>query len=357
MTVDLSKHVNLPWLAKNTIFLCRHGSHAYNTNTPESDEDFKGVAIAPREVYLGFSKTWEQAESKEPDLVIYELRKFFRLASENNPNIFECLWVSSSDYILVAPLGEKLLANRDLFLSKKVKHTFSGFAASQLKRMKAHRRWLLSPVTHKPTREEYGLPERTLVPADQLMTAEAAIRKEMDSWELDLSGLDDAQRIALLEKIAKVISDLQISDDTKPRRAGRLLGFDENMIEVLDRERKYTTALREWQQYNEWKTKRNPKRAALEAKMGFDGKHAMHLCRLLKMCREILTTGKVIVKRPDAEELLAIRNGAWSYDQIVEWAEQQDKEMQELVKTSPLPKTPDLAKLDELCINLIEASL
>ncbi len=354
---DLSKHVNLPWLASRTILLVRHGSHCYGTNTPASDEDFKGVAIAPREVYLGFSKVWEQAESKDPDLVVYELRKFFRLASENNPNIFECLWVAPSDHISISPLGERLLENRDAFLSKKVKFTFCGYAISQLKRIKSHKKWLLNPVTRKPTRVEFGLPERTLVPTDQLMAAEAAIRKEMDSWELDLSGLDDAQRIALLEKMAAVIHDLQISSDDKPRRAGRLLGFDENMIEVLDRERKYTAALREYQQYNEWKENRNPKRAADEAKFGVDLKHAYHLVRLLRMCREILTTGKVIVKRPDAEELLAIRNGAWSYDQIVEWAEQQDKDMQELVKTSALPKTPDLQKLDELCVSIIESSI
>jgi len=45
----------------------------------------------------------------------------------------------------------------------------------------------------------------------------------------------------------------------------------------------------------------------LEAKFGFDTKHAMHLIRLLRMAREILETGVVHVKRPDAEELSAIR--------------------------------------------------
>ena len=102
--LDLLKHVNLPWLSKNTLILCRHGSWAYGTNTPESDEDFKGVAVAPREMYLGFSKTWEQAESKEPDLVIYELRKFFNLAAGGNPNITELLYVDPSDHILISPL-------------------------------------------------------------------------------------------------------------------------------------------------------------------------------------------------------------------------------------------------------------
>jgi len=42
------------------------------------------------------------------------------------------------------------------------------------------------------------------------------------------------------------------------------------------------------------------------------------LVRLLRMCHEILTMGKVIVRRPDAEELLAIRDGVYTYDQLME---------------------------------------
>src|ERR1039458_5020213 len=34
-------------------------------------------------------------------------------------------------------------------------------------------------------------------------------------------------------------------------------------------------------QYNGWKAQRNPKRAELEAKFGYDTKHAMHLVRLM----------------------------------------------------------------------------
>ena len=34
---------------------------------------------------------------------------------------------------------------------------------------------------------------------------------------------------------------------------------------------------------------------------------------------EIITEGKVLVKRPDAEELLAIKNGAWSFEKVMEF--------------------------------------
>lgn len=120
-------------------------------------------------------------------------------------------------------------------------------------------------------------------------------------------------------------------------------------------ERAFFEAQREWEQYEKWLKERNAMRAKLEAKFGYDTKHAMHLVRLMRMCREILATGEVIIDRPDREELIAIRSGAWSYDQLMEWAERQDQALAVLYESCTiLPKTPDVKKLDALCIELVE---
>lgn len=154
-----------------------------------------------------------------------------------------------------------------------------------------------------------------------------------------------------------VLAEMKVSMDDRWQGAARTLGYDENFLALLDRERKYTAAQREWEQLQNWKATRNPKRAELEAKHGYDVKHAMHLVRLLRMCREILTTGEVIVQRPDREELLAIRNGAWSYDKLVGWAEDEDRALEALYVSSTLPKVPDRGALDRLCVELVEESL
>lgn len=73
------------------------------------------------------------------------------------------------------------------------------------------------------------------------------------------------------------------------------------------------------------------------------------------MCEEILKTGQVIVKRPDAEFLLSIRNGAWDYDKLVAFAEQKEKEIMTI--KSDLPWAPDVKKLEELCIKLTQSML
>jgi len=306
---------NLTWLPKRTIFLTRHGSQAYGTSTPTSDLDVKGICVPPKEYMLGFHKVFEQAEVKgDPDMVIYDIRKFFKLASDCNPNIIEVLFTSPEDWFHTTPSFQKLWANRHLFLSRKARHTFSGYAMSQLKRIHTHKRWLLNPPTHKPTREEYGLSDQH----------KAVSRDEMGAFD-------------------KLIED----------------GYtvDEHAMRVLQKEKAYQNALTEYTQYENWKKTRNEKRAATEAEFGYDTKHAMHLVRLLRMCREILVEGVVHVKRPDADELRAIRNGAWTYSELMLWAEQQDKDLDQLYAQSPLPHASDRDKLDQLCIEIIEEML
>lgn len=312
---------NLGWLSERTIFLCVHGSRAYGLATEESDLDVKGISVPPREYFHGFLHRFEQAESKDPDLTVYDVRKFFQLAADCNPNIIEILWVADEDVIQTSEWGEYVRHFRTHFLSKKAKYTFSDYAVAQLKRIKTHRKWLLDPPTHKPTRDEFGLPETTVVSPD-IMGA-----------------------IAVLEGATGVQSDAYT------------LKFGPEVMHAYQRERAYHNALTRWQQYENWRRNRNSARAEMEKRFGFDAKHAMHLVRIMRMCREILTTGEVVVRRPDREELLAIRNGAWSYDQLIEWAERQDAEMNDLLEKSPLRKSPDRVYLDALCRNVVEGMI
>lgn len=362
MTFDMSAVYtgNLEWLPARTLYVTRHGSHAYGTSTPDSDLDLRGICVAPMQYYLGFSKAFEQVVQNQPiDLTVFELRKFMKLASDANPNTLEILYTDPSDHLLVVPLMERLLDNRDLFLSKKVKHTFSGYSRAQMKRINTHYRWLKNPPLAPPTRAEFDLPERTVIPADQLDAAESAVKKQVDRWSWrELEHLDPATRQAMQDEFSRRLLEItQWSWDEVGEKlyntAAKSVGYDANFIEYLDMERRYTARLREWQHYQDWKAKRNPKRAALEAKFGYDCKHACHLIRLARMCREILTTGQVLVRRPDAEELLEIRNGAWTYEQLVEFSDRQDNELETLVKISTLPKQPDREKLDALCEEMI----
>jgi uncharacterized protein len=310
---------NLEWLSANTIFLTYYGSRAYGLSTPESDVDIRGIAIPPKRYWLGHVHRFEQAELKgDVDCVIYNISKFFKLAADGNPSIIEQLYTDESDFICTTTAGKMIIDNRDLFLSKKIKYTFCGYSHSQLQRLKAHRRWVLQEGDiHKPTRAEFSLPEQAVLSAD--------IRGAIDKMTEEDVGIT----------------------------------FSGNVMELFKKEREYAAACREYANYETWVKNRNPKRAAIERRIGFDGKHASQLIRLMIMAAEILSTGKVIVKRPpeDREWLVGLKTGNtdWRYETMMEWVEKKSAEIEELVKTSTLPNKPDHEKIDDMLIEIVEA--
>lgn len=305
-SLDRIRSLSPSWVGQNLIFACLGGSHAYGLATPESDIDVRGVTIAPREYYLGFLNHFEQAEGQE--CVVHDLRKFCQLAADCNPNIIELLFGDSRMCFASNASWEKIQDKRDLFLSTKAQYTFSGYAMAQLKRIRTHRRWLLQPAEIKPTREAFGLPETTLISKDIMGAIEA----------------------------------------------GKETNFSAEVMTTYHKERAYHNAMQEHAQYTNWKATRNPKRAAMEAKFGYDTKHAMHLVRLMTMGQELLTTGKLTVLRPDAKLLLEVRNGFWTYERLEAWATQMDEDIKLAAAKSPLPARPDRVGIDALCREIIE---
>lgn len=359
VNLDFIKKSNLSWLHNNLLFVTLHGSHAYGTNTPTSDIDLRGIVIKPKQYYFGNLNSFEQAQFKDPyDCVLFDLNKFVKLASDANPNALEIIFTEESDHLFVSKIGEELLSIRDNFLSKKCRYTLSGYAHSQLRRINVHRRWLLHPITNKPERKDFGLPENhKLIPEHQLLEIEATIRNILDDWKPDTTGMENDVAIKFNNELYDILLDLKISHDDMDLYAAKYLGLNDNLIEAFKQERKYKLALREYKQYQEWKKNRNPVRADLEAKYGIDWKHGMHLVRLFKCCEEVLRYGKLNIKRQDAQELLEIRNGSWTFDQLIEWSENKEKEINALYQTSTLPKEPNRKFIDQWLVSTIDKFL
>jgi len=302
------------------IFFVRHGSYAYGLNIPSSAEDFKGICIKPKAAYFGFTQNFEQHEhmgskSDGVDSVVYSLEKFAKLAADCNPSIIEVLHVADEDVIRCDEYGEMLRAHKDDFISKKAKHTFNGYAHAQLHRIKTHKQWLMNPPKAPPQRKDFGLSETCKVSKSELGAYDAVVAQGI---EIDVP---------------------------------------KDLLTLFTREKAYMAAMVHYEQYLDWVKSRNAARALLEVQFGYDTKHGMHLLRLMRMCREILLTGKVLVKRPDRDDLLDVRFGRRGYDSLVDEAERIEAECNVLYETSTLPYKPNFNKLDELIISMTEAYL
>lgn len=302
-----------------SIYRVIHGSRAYGTHRPDSDYDEKGVCVLsdPR-YYFGFSN-FEQKDSgweDGTDRQIYDIRKFIKLALDCNPNIIEIFYVDDSDIIFINDDGKLLREQRDMFLSRLAANTFIGYAMAQLYRIQGHYNWIQNPP-NKPNENDF-------VTNYQIEMGQV--------WEREF----DNHIVRTWLEDASAPSTLCVEH------------FDKAALK---------TANKKFNQYESWKRDRNPARADLEANYGYDCKHAMHLVRLLREGKELLTEGKVLVRRPDAQELNDIRNGKFSYPELIQYAEQLKVEIFAAEKISPLPAKPDYEKAEKFLIDIIRKRL
>jgi predicted nucleotidyltransferase len=291
------------------IFNCVSGSKLYGTSTPESDDDIRGVCIPPMEVLLDpFMKFNVKDSFDGEDKAIYDLGKFMSLCADSNPNIVELLFVPEQNTLFTSPEWKLVVENKNLFLSKNVKHRFLGYAFAQLEAIKRHREWFIQPPDHKPTREEFGLKQTPLVSEGALQNVLAV------SHELFLPEHHDE----------------------------------------LVRERAYRDAKKKWDNFQQWQKNRNPKRKGTEEKFGYDTKYASHLFRLMEEGKELLLTGNITFPLPKAKQLLEIKNGFLTYERVLTLASTIEIEFEDLYDRSILPHNPNRNSLKELYFEIVK---
>jgi hypothetical protein len=368
-------------LERHAIFLTLAGSQAHGTAREGSDVDVRGVCVAPLPVRLSVFHTFEQYEGPldpalaaavlprlmthptaslaldvKTECVVYDVAKLVALLSEANPSALELLFSDERDWLLVTPAWRRLHDARHRFLTKRVQQTFLGYAMAQLKKIKTHRSWLLEPPKSKP---DFGLPTAggTLSVDDQ-HRLEHSIADRLRSYGVDPIDMPKATRIAVEERLEALARDvlnapLEELDSRLRAVATHALGLPGDVVTTLNAERKYRGAMKHWESYQSWKTQRNPARAELERRHGYDTKHAMHLVRLMRMGLEVLERGELVVRRPDAAELNAIRDGALSFDALVATATELEQRMRLAAERTTLPSDVDRELADALVVAIV----
>ncbi|HEY8227802.1 MAG TPA: nucleotidyltransferase domain-containing protein [Pyrinomonadaceae bacterium] len=295
-------------LPEGLISLCWRGSVAHGMYVPKSDpdsiddKDVMGIYIGPLEHYLGFGRddVYEKWEG-EWDCVFYELKKFVGLLLNCNPNVLTLLWLKPNGIIYENAIGARLREQREMFVTKKAYHSFSGYAHAQFKKMISFNQ-----------------------EAQALMSS---LEGQLISFGIDPDSCDSGHSLRTL--------------DHRP-----FVGATTEMMEVVKR---YRGERRRYYSGGYM----GQKRRDLVRRVGYDAKNAAHLIRLLRMGIEFLTEGTLHVERADAPELLSIKRGEWPLEKVKSEAERLFELSQEAYVRSPLPPEPDRERAERLCVEMI----
>lgn len=263
-------------LKDNILFLTFGGSYAYGTNTVNSDIDIRGCTLNSKSDLIGMTN-FEQFIDTKTDTTIYSFNKLIRLLINCNPNTIELLGCKKEHYIISNPIGQQLLDNKDLFLSKKAVNSFGGYAIQQLRRLQ-----------NFLARDNYTQQQKEKHIMGSIISA-------MMTFNDRYSYFEDGSIKLNIEKSDKEDLETEIFMDINlkhyPLRDYKNIWAEMNNI------------VKDYSKLNKRNRKKDNKHL---------NKHAMHLIRLYLMCLDILEKQQINTYRyNDLDLLMDIRNGKY----------------------------------------------
>ena len=314
-------------LGNNIILIGLGGSYAYGTEKEDgsSDLDCRGCALNTKEEILT-NKNFEQFVNEETDTTIYSFNKLVSLLSNSNPNTIEIMGLKPEHYLYIHPIGQELLNNAHLFLSKRAVHSFGGYANQQLRRMEL----LCNRNVSQSQKEQFIL---------------NTINNAMYDIKLAYQDFTDEEIKLYIDKAVQEGYDTEIFMDVNLKHYPL-----RDYCSVWNEMKSIVSS------YNKI-GKRNEK-AITHNKLG---KHMMHLIRLYMMCLDILEKEQIVTHREAEHDLLMdIRNGKYldSNDQPIpefyEMVDDYEKKLDYAKLNTSLPDSPNYKKISEFVMSVNE---
>ena len=380
--------ITYEYLEKNGLILFETiiGSQAYGTQTPTSDIDKKFVYILPEDCILGTGYIEQLNVNK--DYVGWEIRRFLELMASNNPTVLELLNSPEDCIITKHPMFDMILEHKDKFITKICKNSFGGYAVQQIKKAKGlnkKQNWERDKVTRKDVLDfVYVIEDEKSIPW-KLWNNGAY--DEKFCGVVNIPNARDVYAVYFDYDAEKCFSELVPNETRKKniewrKEKGFPLGYGykglvkvgegENLVEsnqlrlssipkveppicnIIYNKDGYSMHCKDYKEYQEWLENRNEARYVETQEHGqkIDGKNMMHCMRLIRMSQEIGSGKGIIVRRPDAQELLAIRRGEVDLDNLIDMAEEEIARMDDIFDNSDLPNSVDKHLVNDLLIKI-----
>ena len=305
-----------PRLGNRIILMGVSGSYAYGTNNENSDIDFRGITLNLPSDLLGLTE-YEQYTDDNTDTVIFTFNKIIKLLLECNPNTIELLGLEDDKYLIKTALGQELLDNRNLFLSKRAVSSFGGYAGSQLRRMQ-----------NAIARDSMPQSEREQHILRSVQNALADFDRKFDLRSKGTMRL-------YIDRAVNPKMETEIFMDASYTLLP--LRDYENMVGFFNK------VVRDYDKVGHRNHKKDENHL---------NKHAMHLIRLFMMAIDILEKEEIRTRRTDdLDLLLKIRRGDFMTEEggfrreFYEILEDYELRMDRAAAATRLPDTPDLEKV------------
>ncbi len=294
------------------------GSYAYGTNIEDSDIDFRGVTLQLPSDLIGLTR-FDQYEDDKTDTVIYGFNKLVKLLLDCNPNTCEMLGLEEEQYFIKSKLGQELLDNRSLFLSKRAIKSFGGYADAQLRRL------------------QNAIARDSLPQSEKEKHILKSVNNALDDFNRRHAGKESGSIRLYIDKAQNSELDTEIYVDVDYQHFP--------LRDYTDLWGTMRTVVREYDKIG----KRNKKKDDNHL-----NKHAMHLIRLFMMAIDILEKGEIITHRKEELHiLLAIRRGDYMIQDgtftpaFYELLEEYERRLDEAAKNTSLPDNPDMASVEK----------
>ena len=310
-------------LGNRIMLLGLGGSYAYGTNYEGSDIDFRGVTLMMPSDLLGLTK-FEQYEDDKTDTVIYGFNKLVKLLLECNPNTCEILGLDEEQYLIKTDLGQELIDNTRLFLSKRAIKSFGGYANAQLRRL------------------QNAIARDTLPQCDREKHILKSVMNVLDDFNRRNMASDKGRVKLYIDQAENSELETEIFVDADYKHLP--------LRDYTDMWGTMRTVVRNYDKIGKRSKKKDDNRL---------NKHAMHLIRLFMMAIDILEKGEIRTHRTDdLPLLLAIRKGDYMQADgtfspaFYEMLEEYERKFDEASLSTMLPDNPDMDKVEKFVMRI-----
>lgn len=324
-----------------TIIRMHFGSTVYGTSTPESDTDYKSVAIPPtRDIILqkafrsvSNSTGDDQSKNTKDDIDddAFSVHYYFKMLLDANTTVLDMLFTPEKFWISKSHEWDEIIKKKSIFLNKDVS-SYAGYCQTQAAKYSLKGSNLAAFELVYKFFDKFPYHQKVSTVLNEFETEILAVSK-METIYHD-KGESIIKIVDILHKVTKVSEFyIQVGPKTKvPINASCGLAADV---------------------YKEQSSKYGARAKLAQSNQGCDWKALSHALRVCRQAEELLLTGHMTFPLQD-HNVMKVKKGEIPFVQVSEMIVEGLDRVNAAKEKSKLPEKPDFKAAESLLYDIYE---